>query len=477
MSSENHLDNESGSQSGPAPSTQSLAADLGRLVGSGNVRQQRAELLPYTRDATPMQSAWPQVVVFPQDTGHVSAVAAYASANSIPLVPRGAGTNLSAATVPTRGGIVMPMTAFSQVRSINTAEAIAVVQPGVTTLELATRAEAVGLMYPPDPGSRQTCTIGGNVATNAGGLRGLKYGVTGDYVLGLEVVLPTGEVIKTGGQLRKDVAGYDLTSLIVGSEGTLAIITEVTVALLPKPQHEAIGVAYFDDLAAAAAVVAAAVAEGIRPSTFEFLDQTCIRVVEDYANLGLDTQAGALLVFGDDGYRDASEATADRIAAICRDYGARSTTRAESVARSADLLAARRCTLPALARRAPVNILEDVGVPRSKLVEMVDRINEIASRHDLECGVFGHAGDGNLHPTLLLNPDESGVMVRAESAIGEIFAAAIELGGTISGEHGIGITKLPYLEQQLGEDQVALLRRIKLTFDPKGILNPGKLGS
>jgi len=455
----------------------SLAADLARLVGSGNVRHRRAELLPYSRDATPLQSAWPDVVVFPQNTAHVSAIAAYASERSVPLIPRGSGTNLSAATVPLRGGIIMPMTAFTRVVSINTAEGVAVVQPGVTTLELAGRAEELGLMYPPDPGSRQACTIGGNVATNAGGLRGLKYGVTGDYILGLEVVLPTGEIIRTGGQLKKDVAGYDLTSLIVGSEGTLAIITEITVSLLPKQPHEAIGIAYFDDLAGAAGVVAAVVAEGIRPSTLEFLDQTCISVVEDYAQLGLDTDAGALLVFGDDGSEEASEATADRITDICRDRGARSTTRAATASDAADLLAARRSTLPALARRAPVNVLEDVGVPRSRLVDMVDRINEIAATHGIECGVFGHAGDGNLHPTLLLNADDLGAMERAEKAIGEMFAAAIELGGTISGEHGIGVTKLPYLEQQLGRDQVALLRRIKQTFDPNGILNPGKLGS
>lgn len=477
VSSEHRMAGNASIISAPTIDAKRVASDLARIVGSRNIRQHRAELVPYTRDATPMQSAWPHVVVFPQNTEHVSAIAGYASKCRIPLVPRGAGTNLSAATVPIHGGIVMPMTAFTTIIDIDPAECTATVQPGVTTLELATAASEVGLMYPPDPGSHHTCTLGGNVATNAGGLRGLKYGVTGDYVLGLELVLPTGETIRTGGKLKKDVAGYDLTHLVVGSEGTLAIVTEVTLSLLPKPEFEAIGVAYFDDLSGAAAVVAAVIREGIRPSTLEFLDRTCIRAVEDYAGLGLDTEAGALLVFGDDGTQEASEATADRIDAICTALGARSTTRTESVTRAVDLLEARRCTLPALSRQAPVTILEDVGVPRTKLVEMVDRIKEITSTHHIECGVFGHAGDGNLHPTLLVDPNDDGAVERAETAVGEIFEAAIALGGTISGEHGIGITKRPYLERQLGEEQVALLRRIKQAFDPSGILNPGKLGS
>lgn len=466
-----------GASSAPPIDPERVAVDLARIVGPHNVRRHRAELVPYTRDATPMQSAWPHVVAFPQRTEHVSAIAAYASEWRVPLVPRGAGTNLSAAVVPIHGGIVMPMTAFNSIVDIDPAECVAVVQPGVTTLELATAAAEIGLMYPPDPGSHHTCTLGGNVATNAGGLRGLKYGVTGDYVLGLELVLPTGQTIRTGGKLKKNVAGYDLTHLIVGSEGTLGIITEITLSLLPQPESEAIGVAYFDDLQDAAAVVAAVVGEGIRPSTLEFLDRTCIQVVEEYAGLGLDTAAGALLVFGDDGTVEASNATADRIDAICADHGARSTTRADSVTHATALLEARRCTLPALSRRAPVTILEDVGVPRSKLVAMVNRIKDITETHQIECGVFGHAGDGNLHPTLLVDPTEHGAVERAELAVGEIFEAAIALGGTISGEHGIGITKQPYLELQLGKEQVALLRRIKQAFDPSGILNPGKLGS
>ncbi len=461
----------------PKRDTDKLAADLAEIVGTDNVRHREAEILTYARDATPMFWAKPQVVVFPQNTSHVSAIAAYATANEVPLIPRGSGTSLAAATVPIHGGIVMPMTRFTEVLSIDTAEQVAVVQPGVRTLDLSNAVEAVGLMYPPDPGSRHACTIGGNVATNAGGLRGLKYGVTGDYILGLEIVLPTGEIIRTGGTLKKDVAGYDLTHLIVGSEGTLAIVTEITVALVPKPEHEAIGVAYFDDLAAASAVVEAVIGAGIRPATLEFLDQTCIGVVEDFANLGLDTDAGALLVFGDDGATDAAESTARRIEQICQDHGARSTTRSESITSAGELLAARRCTLPALSRRAPVAMLEDVGVPRNRLVEMVERIGEISKEHRVECAVFGHVGDGNLHPTLLVDPDEPGIEERIDATIRDMFDAAISLGGTITGEHGIGIAKRPYQERQLGADQMALLVRVKKAFDPAGILNPGKLGS
>ena len=319
--------------------------------------------------------------------------------------------------------------------------------------------------------------MGGNVATCAGGLRGLKYGVTRNYVLGLEVVLPTGEVIRTGGRLWKDVAGYDLTRLLTGSEGTLGVITEVTVGLLPMPETSRTGIAYFDSLADAGRAVTAIIAGGTLPATLEFLDRACIGAVEDFAHLGLDRDAGALLLFGDDGSsRDVVESL-DRMATACTANGARGIELATDVAGSEDLLAARRCSLPALSRLAPVTMLEDVTVPRPQIARMVGDIEEIARRHDVVCATFGHAGDGNLHPTIVFDADDLDARRRAEAAFDEVFGRAIALGGTITGEHGVGAAKLPWLAQRLGDDQLALLRRVKAAFDPAGILNPGKLGS
>jgi len=363
------------------------------------------------------------------------------------------------------------------IKEVSADELLAVVEPGVTTIELSTAAEAKGLLYAPDPGSRTVSTVAGNVAMCAGGLRGLKYGVTRNYVLGLEAVLPTGEILRTGGRLWKDVAGYDLTRLLTGSEGTLAVITEVTVALLPLPAVSRTGVAYFDSLADAGRAVAGVISAGIVPATLEFLDRKCIGAVEDFAHLGLDRDAGALLLFGDDGSEQAVARSVEVMGDVCAQTGARAVTMAKDIAESEALLTARRCSLPALARLAPVTLLEDASVPRPRIAEMVQRIDAIADRYAVSVATFGHAGDGNLHPTIVFDPADGDVRQRAEAAFGDIFAAAIELDGTITGEHGVGAAKLPYLESRLGADQLALLRRVKAAFDPAGILNPGKLGS
>jgi len=454
-----------------------LVDELSTIVGPAHVRTAPGAIAPYARDATPLHSHPPAVVVNPASVDEVAAVLRLATRKRVPVVPRGAGSNLCAATVPLTGGIVLVLTRLNRIREINAEELLAVCEPGVPTADLASAAAAQGLLYPPDPGSRSVSTLGGNVATCAGGLRGLKYGVTRNYVLGLEVVLPTGEIISTGGRLWKDVAGYDLTRLLTGSEGTLGVITEVTVALLPMPGHSACGVAYFRSLVEAGEAVTRVITGGIVPATLEFLDQRCINAVEDHAQLGLRRDAGALLLFGDDG--DAAQVAThlDRIGAICADAGALEWTVARDVVEPEALLAARRCSLPALARLGPLTILEDVTVPRPRLAEMVSRIDAIAERHDLTIGTFGHAGDGNLHPTCVLHPDDEAAIVRAHAAFSEIFRDALDLGGTITGEHGVGAAKLPYLAQRLGAAQLALLRRVKAAFDPAGILNPGKLGS
>lgn len=451
--------------------------DLRAIVGPAYVLTSDGDVEPFSRDATPLFRAQPDAVVLPADTAQVSAVLALATRLGIPVTPRGAGSNLAAATIPEHGGIVLVLTRLNRVLEVNPAELLAVVQAGATTAELYDAAAAVGLLYAPDPGSRTVSTVAGNVAMCAGGLRGLKYGVTRNYVLGLEAVLPTGEVIRTGGRLWKDVAGYDLTRLLTGSEGTLAVITEITVGLLPMPATTGTGVAYFDDLSDAGRAVAQIISDGVLPATLEFLDNRCINAVEDFAALGLDRQAGALLLFGDDGSDAAVELSLDRMAATCAAVGARGVTRARDVVESDALLAARRCSLPALARLAPITMLEDVTVPRPKLAEMVATIDAIAVRHDVVCATFGHAGDGNLHPTIVFDPDDGDARHRAEAAFDEVFHAAMNLGGTITGEHGVGAAKRPWLNARLGDDQMALLRRVKSAFDPAGILNPGKLGS
>lgn len=454
-----------------------IIESLAAIVGPANLRCSPGELTPYTRDATPLFSAMPDAVVFPAGTDEVAKVLLLATEHRVPVVPRGAGSNLCAGTVALSGGIMLVLTRMDQVLEVAPDELLARVQPGVSTARLAEVASAEGLFYAPDPGSRTVSTVGGNVATCAGGLRGLKYGVTRDHVLGLEAVLATGEVIRTGGRLAKDVAGYDLTRLLTGSEGTLAVITEVTVALRPAPADSGTGVAYFATLAQACEAVAAVITGGILPATLEFLDRKCISAVEEYAGLGLRADAGALLLFGDDGPPEAVAAALERIGATCEQAGAIEVTLAENLARAEALLAARRCTLPALSRLGTLTILEDASVPRPALAAMVDRIDAIADKHGLRFATFGHAGDGNLHPTCVLDADDHDGAQRAEKAFAEIFGAAIELGGTITGEHGVGAAKLPYLTERIGADQRALLRRIKTAFDPAGILNPGKLGS
>ena len=456
---------------------QDVVSELETIVGAEHVRTGRGDMEPYARDATPLFHAVPDAVVWPRSAREVAAVLRLATRRGIPVVPRGAGSNLCAATVAERGGIVLVLTRMDRILEISPDELLARVEAGVTTAALGTAAAAQGMLYAPDPGSRTVSTVGGNVATCAGGLRGLKYGVTRNYVLGATAVLPTGEVIRTGGRLWKDVAGYDLTRLLTGSEGTLGVLTEITVALLPMPATTNTGVAYFPSLADAGRAVTAVISDGIVPATLEFLDAKCIGAVEEYANLGLRLDAGALLLFGDDGAADAVDRNLARIGELCTQNRAMEVTLAEDVARSEALLAARRCSLPALSRLGSLTILEDATVPRPRLAEMVGRIDEIAERHSVPIATFGHAGDGNLHPTCVVDRNDDAAIERAHKAFGDVFTTAIDMDGTITGEHGVGAAKLPYLEARLGADQMALLRRIKGAFDPAGILNPGKLGS
>ena len=455
-----------------------LASALSSLIGADRVLADAAAREAYSRDATPLFKGLPEVIVTPHSTEEVAEVVKFARSTKTPIIPRGAGSNLCAATVPLQGGIVVSMMQMKKILEVSRNELLAVVQPGVSTQQLDDAVAKEGLMYVPDPGSKTVSTIGGNVATSAGGLRGLKYGTTKNYILGLEAVLGTGEIIRTGGRLVKDVAGYDITRLLIGSEGTLAIFTEITTVLSPRPKSSKYGVAYFNNLADASVAVDAIVGMGILPATLEFLDNTCIKAVEEFAHLGLDTEAGALLLFGDDG---AQESVANSVGAMAEISGAakgvRAVTLAPDIAAAEALLYARRCSLPALARLGSMSILEDISVPRPQLSKAADAIEAIGTKYSLVIGTFGHAGDGNLHPTIVVNKDDSDEIARAERSLADIFNLALDLGGTITGEHGVGSAKLPYLKARLGDVSLALHRNIKSVFDPEHILNPGRLGS
>jgi len=455
-----------------------LAQALRSLLGADRVLDDPAAREAYSRDATPLFKGLPEVIVTPHSTAEVSEVVKFARRTKTPIIARGAGSNLCAATVPLNGGIVLSMMQMKQILEVSRNEMLAVVQPGVSTQQLDDAVAKEGLMYVPDPGSKTVSTLGGNVATSAGGLRGLKYGTTKNYILGLEAVLGTGEVIRTGGRLVKDVAGYDITRLLIGSEGTLAIFTEITTVLSPRPKASKYGVAYFNNLAEASVAVDSIVASGILPATLEFLDNTCIKAVEDFAHLGLDNDAGALLLFGDDGSADSVEKSVTAMADISNSArGVRAVTLAPDVAAAEALLYARRCSLPALARLGSMSILEDISVPRPQLSRAAEAIEEIGEKYSLLIGTFGHAGDGNLHPTIVINKDDADEVARAERSLSDIFNLALDLGGTITGEHGVGSAKLPYLRQKLGDVSLALHRNIKSVFDPDGILNPGRVGS
>jgi glycolate oxidase len=445
------------------------------IVGEENFSDSQVERLAYSYDATPNFQSMPDAVVSPRNTKEVSEILKVCNEHKVPIVPRGSGTNLCAGTCPTEGGIVLIFKHMNKILEIDEENLTVTVQPGVVTLDMISAVEAKGLFYPPDPSSMKISTIGGNLNENSGGLRGLKYGVTRDYVMALEVVLPNGDIIRTGGKLAKDVAGYDLTRLFVGSEGTLGVITEATLKLIPMPETKKTMLALYQDLDAAARSVSKIIANKIIPTTLEFLDQPTLEVVEAHAQIGLPTDVKAVLLIEQDGTPDAVDRDIALMAEICKEQNAVSVQVAQSEAEADALRTARRSALSALARLKPTTILEDATVPRSEIAKMVSAINEIAEKYQVKICTFGHAGDGNLHPTCPTDSRDPDEMERVEAAFAEIFEKAIELGGTITGEHGVGIMKAPYLEWKLGKEGIAAMKAIKQAFDPNNIMNPGKV--
>jgi glycolate oxidase len=371
--------------------------------------------------------------------------------------------------------VVVLTNALNKILEINAPDLYAVVQPGVITAKLATAVEAQGLFYPPDPGSMAVSTLGGNVAENSGGLRGLKYGVTRDYVMGLSFFDVNGESVRTGSRTVKCVSGYNLTGLLVGSEGTLGVFSEIILKLIPPPAHRKAMLATFNEVARASETVAAIIAQRIVPATLEFMDNFTIRAVEDYSRAGLPVEAAALLLIEVDGHPVVVEEDAAKIEAICRGLGAQEIRVAGDAEERDKVWAARRAALSALAKLKPTVVLEDATVPRSKIPAMIQALEEISRRFELPIGTFGHAGDGNLHPTILTDRRNKQEWIRVEAAVEEIFHRALELGGTLSGEHGIGLAKSHFLEKETGRATILYSRRLKKALDPKNILNPGKI--
>ncbi len=450
-------------------------ADLRRILGAVNVLLEREDLIPYSFDGTAALREMPACIAFATTTEQVSSVLRLANRTKVPVVTRGSGTGLSGGSLPVPGCIVLCLAKMDRILELDRANLTLLTEPGATTQAVADAAAAAGLFYPPDPGSMKISTIGGNVAENSGGLRGLKYGITRNYVMGLEVVLPDGDVLWTGNKCVKDVAGYSVKDLFVGSEGTLGVITKILLKLIPRPAAKQTLIATFAQMDQAAQAVTDIIAAQIIPCTLEFLDRTTIRCVEDFAQVGLPLDCDALLLMETDGHPAAVEDEARRMQEIARKNGALDVRAAKDDAEAAKLAAARRSAFSALARVAPTTILEDATVPRSELARMIRFVANVAQKYRLRIGTFGHMGDGNLHPTFLTDERNTDEMHRVEAAFKEIFDEAIRLGGTITGEHGVGIAKKSFLPKFAGDAQMRVMREFRRAMDPNGILNPGKI--
>ena len=451
-----------------------LIEELKNIVGRDNVATEKQDLLCYSYDATQMEFL-PDVVLYPADADEVSRILKLANAGLVPVFPRGAGSGFTGGSLPRGGGIVLVTTRMDKILRIDTDNLIAEVEPGVVTEDLQIAVEKLGLFYPPDPASLKFSTLGGNVAECAGGPRAVKYGVTKDFVMGLEVVLPTGEIIRTGGETAKGVVGYDLTKLICGSEGTLGIITRIIFRLLPLPEAKKTMLAIFDSIDGAATAVSAIIKAKIIPTTLEFMDHATLQCVDRRFNMGLPAEGRAVLIIEVDGDKELIEKQADIIHGLIEPHGLVRFRVAQDAAESEQLWKVRRLVSPSLRDVNPTKYNEDIVVPRSKVPEIIRSIEKIRQKYEIPILNFGHAGDGNIHVNIMIDREIPGMDEKAHEAIREIFRAALDLGGTMSGEHGIGLAKQPYMTLELSEAQMGAMKAVKKALDPNNILNPGKM--
>jgi len=453
-----------------------LIKKLEEIVGKENVLTKKVDLVSYSYDATAdMPAEIPDVVVMPKNTEEIQKIVNFARENKIAIYPRGAGTNLSGGAIPLKKGIVLSLQKMNKILDIDAANLTATVQPGVVIAALNSAVAPHGLIYPPDPGTVATATMGGSVSENSGGLRGLKYGVTKHYVMGMEVVLANGQRVKFGGKTVKNVTAYDFSNLFIGSEGTLGIISEITCKLIPAPKYRRTMMGVFNKLEDAGNAVAGIIAAQVIPATLEIMDNMTIRTVEDFAKIGLPTEAKALLLIEVDGMsEDVVANEADAVIEVLKNNNSEYKV-ANSDEERDQLWTARRNALPALAGLNNTCIVEDATVPRSRITDMLVAVENIARENNVTIGTFGHAGDGNLHPTILYNMYDKDEAGRVHKAVDEIFAAALKFDGTLSGEHGIGIAKMKYLIDEIGQSGLDLMKSIKESLDPEYLFNPGKM--
>jgi glycolate oxidase len=453
---------------------QRILKELGALVGSDNILTEKQDLLCYSYDATQMEFL-PDAVVHPANAAEVSAVVKLANRHGFAVFPRGAGSGFTGGALPKAGGVVLVTTRMNRILRIDTENLIAEVEPGLVTEQFQIAVEKLGLFYPPDPASLKFSTLGGNVAENAGGPRCVKYGVTRDFVMGLEVVLPTGEIIRTGGETYKAVVGYDMTRLLCGSEGTLGVITKIIFKLLPLPDAKKTMLTIFDSIDGAAKAVSTIIGAKIIPTTLEFMDYATLQCVEKRFSLGIPPEGRAVLLIEVDGDRDLIEKQAARIHELIKPLGLVQFRAAKDNSESEELWRVRRLVSPSLRDVNPDKYNEDIVVPRSKVPDVIRTIEKIQQKYDIPIVNFGHAGDGNIHVNILIDKSIEGQEAKAHEAIKEVFQAALDLNGTMSGEHGVGLSKAPYIELELSPDQIGAMKALKHALDPNNILNPGKM--
>lgn len=446
---------------------------LTQLVGASRLLHREADCWPYGYDNSRRHSL-PDAVIFPLSSDEVCIIVRLCHQHQIPLTCRGRGTGTTGATVPTQGGIVLSFERMTRIIRLDPANRLMIVEPGVTNQQVQDAAAAAGFFWPPDPTSAAFCTVGGNLAYNSAGPRAVKYGTTRDNVLGLEAVTGSGELIRTGTQTTKGVVGYDLTRLLIGSEGTLAVITSATLKLTPLPETKRTLQALYRDINSAARAVSAIMAQPVTPCALEFIDAKAIEMIRSYANAPLPEHAGALLMIEVDGPLAGLDEAVKAVSLAATNDGLIELTVADTQARVEALWKTRKALSPALRTIAPKKINEDVVVPVSRMAEFINGLSALSSTHGITIVNFGHAGNGNIHVNLLVNPDDTDEMTRAEHCLDQVFALVLALNGTISGEHGVGLEKKPFVAREISEPTLAIMRQIKQVFDPAGILNPGK---